>query len=597
MHGGSVTGVPSRWCTGVHVRRFVEEGSLTQCTRFGQGLIEVGARGFVGVVVAAVTLAATFVLAQPGPLAPVKTGERAARIAFVPLDDRPRSLGHVIRLAAVADVEIVTPPAGLLSRHLKTGDGDGLARWLDGLDASSVDAVVISTDMLAYGGLPGSRSGRVFEPDARRRLEAIDRLKARRADLPILAFTSLLRQAPTNDGGNPGWRGALTTWARYSAANDDPEAAARTTAAVDALPAGMLDAYKATRARNLAVALSMIERAAKGTVDFLVFGDDEPLGVGVQVEERARLAAAIDGSAARSRIVIRDGADEAAALLVARAMVARSKAPPTVRVNYSSDDVRRRTSDAVAIDLKIAGAREAPAKGAATVTLEVFASGESAPAEALARRVLAPGALVAIADVGGADGGSLGLLETLRSARAYTRLVGFAAGPTPQAAVATALAQALAVASVVDRPAAARPRAVLDRVGAAHARQLLGAAIEHVLFREVIAPQAREDVLAPRNVDPMAIPERERPRLSTYIEKELTPLAQSLVGDFGVRPWPLPSRSAKPPAPGIVVKDIARLVVSFPWGEMSEPEFTFDLIVEPVVNVPRPPAPRILPRR
>ena len=45
---------------------------------------------------------------------------------------------------------------------------------------------------------------------------------------------------------------------------------------------------------------------------------------------------------------------------------------------------------------------------------------------------------------------------------------------------------------------------------------------------------------------------------------------------------------------GIVVKDIAKLVVSFPWGEMSEPEFTFDLVVEPVVNVPRPPPPKIL---
>jgi hypothetical protein len=594
MHGGSFTGVPSRWCTGVHARGFVDEGSLTKCTRFAQGLSEVGARLFAGVVFAAVTLAATVAVGQPRSAAPVTPGgARAARIAFVPLDDRPRSLGSVLRLAAVADVEVVTPPAGLLSRHLKTGDGDGLARWLDGLDARSVDVVVISTDMLAYGGLLGSRAGRVFESDARRRLEAIDRLKARRTNLLVFACTSLLRQAPTNDGSNPGWRDAVTNWARYSAANDGPEAAARTAKAADALPAGMLDAYQATRARNLAIALSMIERASKGTVDFLVLGDDEPLDVGVQVEERATLAAAVAASGAADRIAIRAGAEESAVLLVARGVVARGAAP-AVRVNYSSGDIRRRTGATVAVDLKIAGAREAPAKGAATATLEVFASGESAAAEALARRVVSPGALVAIADVGDAEGGSLRLLETLRSLRAYTRLAGFAAGPTPQAAVAGALVQALAIASVIDRPAAGRPREVLDRVAAAHARQLLDAAIGDVLFREVIAPQAREDVLAPRNVDPLAIPEKEGPRLSSYIEKELTPLAQSLVGDFGIRPWPLPSRSAKPAAPGIVVKDISKLVVTFPWGDMREPEFTFDLLVEPVLNVPRPPPPRIL---
>ena len=551
--------------------------------------------GWAAVLASGVLIAAA-AFAQARPPASAKPVERAARIALVPLDDRPRSFGDVIRVAAVADVEIVTPPAGLLSRHLKTGDGDAIARWLDTLDAGSIDAAVISTDMLAFGGLLGSRSNRVLESDARRRLEAIDRLKARRADLLVFAFTSLLRQAPTNDGGNPGWRGALTTWARYSAANDDAEATARTTAAVGALPGGMLDAYKAARKRNLALAQSMIERAAKGQVDFLVFGDDEPLDVGVQVEERAMLSAAIAASGAAERIVTRDGAEESARLLVARGVVARSKAAPTVRPNYSSEDVRRRASAAIALDLKVAGAREGPAKGAPTVTLEVFASGESAPAEALARRVLAPGSFIAVADVGDAEGGSLGLLETLRSSRAYTRLAGFSAAPTPQSAVATALVQALAVASVVDRPAAARPREVMDRVATAHARQLLSAAIEDVLYHEVVAPQAREEVLAPRNVDPQAVPEKERPRLSSYIEKEITPLANSLVGDFGVRPWPLPSRSAKPLAPGIVIKDLAKLSVSFPWGEMTEPAFTVDLLVEPMVKVPRPPPPRILPR-
>ena len=527
----------------------------------------------------------------PKPAAPVS---RPTRIALVPLDDRPRSLGDVVRLAAVADVEIVTPPAGQLSRHLKTGDGDGLARWLDGFDVASVDAVVLSTDMLAYGGLLGSRTGRVLEPDARRRLEAIDRLQSRRADLPVLAFTSLLRQAPTDDGGNPGWRNALTAWARYSASNDAADAAANTTKAVDALPAGMLDAYKATRSRNLGITLSMIERVRSHAVDFLVVGDDEPLDVGVQVGEREKVAAAIAASGASDRIAVRAGVDEAAALLVARGFLAASRVSPTVRVTYSSDQVRSRTRDLVATDLTILGAREASAKAAATVTLEVFASGESAPAEALARRVLVPGTVSAVADVGDADGGSLGLLETLRSSKAYTRLAGFAAGPSPRAAVARSLVHALATASVVDRGPAERPPAVRQRVGTAHARLLLARAIEDVLYRDVIAPQAVEEILAPRSIEPNAVPEKDRPRLSAYIEKEMTPLAQSLVGDFGVRPWPLPSRSARAATPGIVVKDLTKLGVSFPWGEMGEPEIVFDLLVEPAATAPRPPPPRIL---
>jgi hypothetical protein len=537
--------------------------------------------------------ASTGLARQSPPQQPAPPPAHAARIALVPLDDRPRSLGDILRVAAVADVDVVTPPAGMLSRHLKTGDGDGLARWLDALDVSAVDAVIVSTDMLAYGGILGSRSGRVLEPDARRRLEAIDRLKTRRANLPVYAFTSLMRLAPTDDGGNPAWREALTNWARYSASNDDADAAAAARKAEDALPAGMLDAYKATRARNLGLALAMIERAANRAVDVLVIGDDEPLSVGVQVAERAQVASAIGKAAAADRVLLRAGIEEAAPLLVARAFLARLKAPPTVRVTYSSDAARARASETVAADLATMGTRVASARTAATVALEVFASGESAPAEAVARRVVAARELVAVADVGETEGGSLGLLETLRSTRAYPRLAGFAAGPDAQAAIAASLVQALAVASLEGRTAS-RPRGVLDRVAAAHARQLLGRAIEDVLYRGVIAPQAVEEILAPRGGQPRAVPEKDRPRLATYVEKEMTPLAQSLVADFGTRAWHLPSRSPKPADPGIVIKDLPTLQIGFPWGDMAEPDIAFELLIEPATTAPRPPPPRIL---
>jgi hypothetical protein len=56
------------------------------------------------------------------------------------------------------------------------------------VQGSSAPVVVISTDMLAYGGLAGSRVPRVLEADARRRLDALARLKQRRPDLRVYAF-------------------------------------------------------------------------------------------------------------------------------------------------------------------------------------------------------------------------------------------------------------------------------------------------------------------------------------------------------------------------------------------------------------------------
>ena len=111
----------------------------------------------------------------------------------MPLDDRPASLQVPVLLGEVADTQVLTPPRAVLGRLLKTGDGDAIARWLDGLDLSTLDAVVISTDMLAYGGPAGSRVPRVFEADARRRLDVIGRLKQRRPDVKVYAFGAILR--------------------------------------------------------------------------------------------------------------------------------------------------------------------------------------------------------------------------------------------------------------------------------------------------------------------------------------------------------------------------------------------------------------------
>ena len=132
----------------------------------------------------------------------------SARVALVPLDDRPVCLQLPVMLGEVADTEVITPPRGVLGRFLKTGDGDAIARWLDGLDLATLDAVVISTDMLAYGGLAGSRVPRVFEADARRRLDALIRLKQRRPDLRVYAFSTILGQAPANEADSDAWRQA-----------------------------------------------------------------------------------------------------------------------------------------------------------------------------------------------------------------------------------------------------------------------------------------------------------------------------------------------------------------------------------------------------
>src|SRR5262245_15824673 len=130
----------------------------------------------VGVILAAISLA-------PAP-------SRVTRIALVPLDDRPIGLQEGQLIAAVADLDVIGPPKYRLGRFTAEGDADGIAEWLDSLDLLTVDAAIVSTDMLAYGGQIASRRPAPSQEKALRRIEAIGRLKARRKDVRVYAFST-----------------------------------------------------------------------------------------------------------------------------------------------------------------------------------------------------------------------------------------------------------------------------------------------------------------------------------------------------------------------------------------------------------------------
>src|SRR6188472_2703815 len=107
----------------------------------------------------------------------VPPSSRLARIAMVPLDDRPVGLQSAQLAGAIADAEVIGPPRYRLGHFTAEGDADGIAEWLDGLDLTSIDAVIVSTDMLAYGGQIASRRPSPSQEKALRRVAVLGRLK------------------------------------------------------------------------------------------------------------------------------------------------------------------------------------------------------------------------------------------------------------------------------------------------------------------------------------------------------------------------------------------------------------------------------------
>ncbi|MBO5605630.1 MAG: DUF4127 family protein, partial [Acidaminococcaceae bacterium] len=117
----------------------------------------------------------------------------------IPLDDRPVCYSYPVKVMEAAGYKILTPPEKFLATRTTPADTEKLWKWLESR-AEKVDAAVISTDALIYGGLVASRT-HMLPMEA---LEAkVNRLKDLQMDKNIrfYGFSTLMR-TPRESYGN-----------------------------------------------------------------------------------------------------------------------------------------------------------------------------------------------------------------------------------------------------------------------------------------------------------------------------------------------------------------------------------------------------------
>jgi len=263
-----------------------------------------------------------------------------AAIAFVPLDDRPVTLAMPVMLGRIAGVAVDTPPRALLGRFLQPGQPDAVMAWLNREAARRrPDAYVVSTDMLAYGGLVASRVPNATYADAVSRLRELAHLRVRAPRSWIAAYGTIMRLAPTGTPPGTPYFAPYPIWSylqQYANLHDPPlpDEAAHAAQLRASIGAATFDAYLATRARNLAVDRLLVSMTAAGTIDRLVLGQDDAGPIGLHVAEVALLRR--EASGLPERATVEPGADELGAALVAHALAHRAGWQPRIAVRYST---------------------------------------------------------------------------------------------------------------------------------------------------------------------------------------------------------------------------------------------------------------------
>ena len=378
------------------------------------------------------------------------------RILFIPLDDRPPCLQFPEKMGMIAGIELISPPRALLGKFSQVGESDQLISWILQQDMTRFDAAIVSLDMIAFGGLVGSRVPQVDLALAQRRLQVLHELKKRAPQLPILASSVMMRLAPTADGNREQYREKLAKWAEIT---DDPAEKERKLALESELPKEVRQDYLKARSRNHQVNRWAIDWLESGLFTYLILSQDDAKPKGLHIKEREALSQLVRQKNISNRVAIQPGADEVSMLLLGRFLSDQLGYRPKIKVIFSSEAMSnqmmpyedRPLHQTVSFHIRATGAEEVTDPKEADLLYFVFTSRhEKGRAQAFAEEMKSAqsrwkaGIILADVDpIGDVQGGDPVFTEALGNLGLLSKLYGYACWNTAGNTIGTALPQGL----------------------------------------------------------------------------------------------------------------------------------------------------------
>ncbi|DAB06522.1 TPA: hypothetical protein CPT92_06375 [Candidatus Gastranaerophilales bacterium HUM_13] len=217
------------------------------------------------------------------------------KICFIPIDNRPVCYNLAKDIAAIDEnIELFIPPREFLGDLTRSAGVNEIIEWIENIP--ECDAMVISLDTIAYGGLIPSRRFTDSLEDIKSRLK---RLKPSLKNKKVYAFSSIMRIS--NNNYNEEEKEYWKDWGKkifeysYSGVNDG-------------IPQAILDDYLATRKRNFEINKTYLNWG----LNTLIFSKDDCAPKGFNVDEARELE--------RLGAKTKTGADEIPLTLLARAI-------------------------------------------------------------------------------------------------------------------------------------------------------------------------------------------------------------------------------------------------------------------------------------
>lgn len=504
------------------------------------------------------------------------------RFVLLPLDNRPCNLLFVRQVARQADAQVVAPPDHELGSFLNPGSCQRFPGWLEE-NLQAGDTAVVSSDMLCFGGLVGSRNALTTEKEALERLDVLRKVHAAGARLEVLATVPRL-SLRTSDGEAP-YETKLKNWA----GDLDERPTSRAGYPAD-VPSVYVDEYLAVRQRNLHVLQRLQEMVKEGMIDKLVVGQDDSSTHGLHSHDQKVVREGM--TEISERAVLLSGADELSMDMVSGRLAEIYDIHPKLSVEYSEPGSEKLIPPLesqpleamVAAHLKLCGAAVVESEEDVRVFVEVPSDkpfrlpdeevrSESDKFIERVREWMVQGHRAAIADIALINRMNPFLAEAVLQRIPLTRLEGFAGWNTAANAFGTVIANVV-VRRISDQLAHRWPIARVKESARAHLSFLLARLIDdygyQALMRDDFYKEAR------------GLPVTSNPFLSPYV-----PLGREV--RVSLIQWArklydasfLGKRIELPGGRGAARLGDCRLEVVLPWPRLFEVEVRMDVELLP----------------
>lgn len=399
------------------------------------------------------------------------------KIGLLPLDERPVNTRYPQAVAQIAGAQALLPPYNQLSHFRQPAHCAALIAWLEEV-SPQLEALIVSLEMLGYGGLIASRT--TDEPAAivLERLNALNQLRMRFPALPVIGFNLILRVSNADSAVEEPlyWAQEGRRFYRYSQLMDLLEQGQAVTQELKALEAELPLAHRhdflQRRLRNHTINLAALHMLARGDLSLLVLSSDDTNPLGLPSREKRALQAWGRWLELGERLLMYPGADEVGSALVMRMVHQQAGLEPSCEVFYAvpgGDQITAPYEDgpvAITVERQIraVGGKLAPPGKPADLWLAVnppvprrsewdplYAEQERterlpylrAMVDEINRR-MDQGQAVVVADVAYPNGADPALIEVLFERVEISRLAAYGAWNTAGNTIGVALAQGCA---------------------------------------------------------------------------------------------------------------------------------------------------------